>query len=185
MCAGLAEKVYGNLKESKNGVFLGIGTGIGTAVFIDGKLIEEIRSAGHMIIEKNGRKCNCKKNGCYEAYASMKALKDSIRKEFNAESLRSEEILELLEDKENLNRVDHILKEYIEYLAIGISNMARLCSADTVVIGGSFVYYKDLLFERLKKELDRIMSDFEKEQTRVIKIAKFSNDAGIIGATLI
>ena len=61
MCAGLAEKVYGNLKESKNGVFLGIGTGIGTAVFIDGKLIEEIRSAGHMIIEKNGRKCNCGK----------------------------------------------------------------------------------------------------------------------------
>ena len=125
------------------------------------------------------------KGGCYETYASMKVLKDSIRKEFNAESLRSEEILELLEDKENLNRVDHILKEYIEYLAIGISNMARLCSADTVVIGGSFVYYEDLLFERLKKELDRIMSDFEKKQTRVIKLAKFSNDAGIIGATLI
>ena len=125
------------------------------------------------------------KGGCYETYASMKVLKDSIRKEFNAESLRSEEILELLEDKENLNRVEHILKEYIEYLAIGISNMARLCSADTVVIGGSFVHYKDLLFERLKKELDRIMSDLEKKQTRVIKLAKFSNDAGIIGATLI
>ena len=75
MCAGLAEKKYGNLKESVNGVFLGIGTGIGTAVFIDGKLIEEIRSAGHMIIERNGRKCNCGKNGCYESYASMKTLK--------------------------------------------------------------------------------------------------------------
>lgn len=45
MCAGLAEKEYGNLKESNNGVFLGVGTGIGTAVFINGKLMEEIRSA--------------------------------------------------------------------------------------------------------------------------------------------
>lgn len=45
MCAGIAEKEYGNLKDCDNGVFLGIGTGVGTAVFINGKLIEEIRSA--------------------------------------------------------------------------------------------------------------------------------------------
>ena len=61
MCAGIAEKAYGSLKECKNGVFLGIGTGIGTAVFIEGKLEENVRSAGHMIIEKDGRKCNCGK----------------------------------------------------------------------------------------------------------------------------
>ena len=65
------------LKEKgyNNGVFLGIGTGIGTAVFLRGKLVEEVRSAGHMIIERNGKFCNCGKRGCYEAYASMKALK--------------------------------------------------------------------------------------------------------------
>jgi predicted NBD/HSP70 family sugar kinase len=45
MCAGIAEKEYGNLKECKNGVFLGFGTGVGTAVFINGKLEESIRSA--------------------------------------------------------------------------------------------------------------------------------------------
>lgn len=75
MCAGIAEKEYGALKDCKNGVFLGVGTGIGTAVFLNGKLVEEVRSAGHMIIERNGRLCNCGKHGCYEAYASMKALK--------------------------------------------------------------------------------------------------------------
>lgn len=75
MCAGIAEKEYGALKGCNNGVFLGIGTGIGTAVFLRGKLVEEVRSAGHMIIERNGKLCNCGKHGCYEAYASMKALK--------------------------------------------------------------------------------------------------------------
>jgi predicted NBD/HSP70 family sugar kinase len=45
MCAGIAEKEYGNLKDCINGVFLGFGTGVGTAVFINGKLEESIRSA--------------------------------------------------------------------------------------------------------------------------------------------
>ena len=111
MCAGLAEKEYGNLMTSTNGIFLGIGTGIGTAVFIDGELTESIRSAGHMIIEKNGKKCGCGKNGCYEAYASMKTLKENIREYFQNESLSSEDILLLLKDKENLNKLENIIKE--------------------------------------------------------------------------
>ena len=61
MCAGIAEKEYGSLKYCINGVFLGFGTGVGTAVFINGKLVPQIRGAGHMIIERNGRPCNCKK----------------------------------------------------------------------------------------------------------------------------
>ena len=184
MCAGIAEKEYGSLKKSVNGIFLGIGTGIGTAVFMHGKLEEDIRSAGHMIIERNGRKCNCGKNGCYEAYASMKVLKTQLRNRFQNENLSSKEILELLKSPEKIAKVEDILKEYIEYLAIGISNMARICSADTICIGGSFVYYKDILFDRLIKELDRIMIPMEKEMTK-IKFATLGNDAGIIGATLI
>ncbi len=184
MCAGIAEKKYGSLKESNNGVFLGVGTGIGTAVFINGKLVEDIRSAGHMIIERHGRKCNCGKNGCYEAYASMKVLKTQLRKGFENKRLSSKEILELLQNQDEMIKVEDIIQEYIEYLAIGISNMARICSSDTVCIGGSFVYYKDILFDRLLCELEKIMIPMEKEMTK-IKIATLGNDAGIIGATLI
>ncbi len=184
MCAGIAEKAYGSLKESSNGIFLGIGTGIGTAVFMHGKLEEDIRSAGHMIIEKNGKRCNCGKNGCYEAYASMKVLKTQLRNRFQNENLSSKEILTLLQNSNEITKVEDILKEYIEYLAIGIANMARICSADTVCIGGSFIYFKDILFERLIKELDRIMVPMEKEMTK-IKLATLGNDAGMIGATLI
>ncbi len=184
MCAGIAEKEYGNLKDSKNGVFLSIGTGIGTAVFIDGKLTEEVRGAGHMIIEKNGRKCNCGKCGCLETYASMKAFKTKIRERLENKNLSGKEIFKILTKEEERIKVDDLIDDYIAYLAIGVSNMARICSADTVVLGGSFVYYKDILFKRLQNELDRIMSKFERDMN-VIKIAKLRNDAGMIGATLI
>ena len=47
ICAAIAEKEYGSLKETKNGIFMCIGTGVGGACFINGKLVEgiiEIRS---------------------------------------------------------------------------------------------------------------------------------------------
>ena len=78
-CAGLAEKKYGSLKKYNDCVFLCIGTGVGSAVFLDDDLLEPKQNPGfefgHMVIDKEGRKCNCGKNGCFETYASMKRFK--------------------------------------------------------------------------------------------------------------
>ena len=52
------------------------------------------------------------------------------------------------------------------------------------MLGGSFVYFKDVLFDRLLEELDRIMIPMEKKNVK-IKLAMLGNDAGIIGATRI
>ena len=64
-CAGIAEKKYGSLKNFKDCIFLCIGTGVGSAVFLDGDLLEPVQNPGfefgHMIIEKDGRQCNCGK----------------------------------------------------------------------------------------------------------------------------
>lgn len=183
ICAGIAEKEYGALKGCKNGVFLGFGTGVGTAVFINGKLEENVRSAGHIIIQKDGKECNCGRKGCYETYASMKVLKNEIRERFGNRELSSKEILDLLQDTKNLEKVEDIIKNYIEYLSIGVANFARICSADMIVIGGSFIYFKDILFCRLQKELDKIIPKNERENLQV-KLATLGNDAGIIGATI-
>lgn len=138
---------------------------------------------GHTIVETNGKRCNCGRCGCLETYASMKVLKDGIRKRFGKIDLSSKEILELLQDARNLEKVEDIIQNYIEYLSIGIANFAKLCNAEVVVIGGSFVYFKDILFDRLQKELDRIIPKNERENLQ-IKLATLGNDAGIIGATI-
>lgn len=183
ICAGIAEKEYGALKGFKNGVFLGFGTGVGTAVFINGKLEENVRSAGHIIIQKDGKECNCGRKGCYETYASMKVLKHEIRERFGNMDLSSKEILELLQQTKNLEKLEDIIQNYIEYVSIGVANFARICSADMVAMGGSFVYFKDILFNKLQKELDRIIPKNERENLQ-IKLATLGNDAGIIGATI-
>ena len=59
-CAALAEKRYGAMKDYEDCVFLTIGTGIGGAAFLGGKLLEPKRYAGfefgHMILNKGDRK---------------------------------------------------------------------------------------------------------------------------------
>lgn len=62
-CAGLCEKRYGALKEYKDAIFMCLGTGIGGAVFMDGKILKPKRylgmELGHMTIKKDGPKCTC------------------------------------------------------------------------------------------------------------------------------
>lgn len=98
--------------------------------------------------------------------------------------MSSKEILQILKDETKNQAFEEIIKTYIEYLSIGIANFARICSSDVVVIGGSFVHFKDVLWNILLKELDRIMIPMEREKT-TIKLATLGNDAGIIGGTRI
>ena len=64
-CAALAEQKYGALQGYDNSIFLCIGTGVGSAVIFDGKLLEPKNVPGfefsHTIIHKNGALCNCGK----------------------------------------------------------------------------------------------------------------------------
>lgn len=62
-CAAIAEKEYGGLKKYDDSLFLTIGTGIGGAVFLDGRLLRPKKyegfEIGHMVIKKDGLQCNC------------------------------------------------------------------------------------------------------------------------------
>jgi glucokinase len=76
--AALAAEVWcGAARGQKNVVMLTLGTGVGTAVMLNGKPWVGARGlveAGHMIIEKDGRLCGCGQRGCLEMYTSATAV---------------------------------------------------------------------------------------------------------------
>ena len=188
-CAALAEQKYGELEQYQNSIFLCIGTGVGGAVIFDGKLLESKNVPGfefsHIIIQKNGILCNCGKRGCFETYASMKRFKEKIVKEFNLNTIDGEEIKKfILQNKDNLT-LKYIINNYIEDLAIGISNIINIFEPEAICLGGSFAYFEDIFLEPLKKLLLEGNLLFNKRCDIIIKLAKLKNDAGIIGATLI
>ncbi len=192
-CAAIAENKYGCLKQYKRSIFLTLGTGIGGAVIINDELLDTGNlpgcEFGHMIIEKDGLLCSCGKFGCWQQYASMKALKDNLRKLLGCdEKTDSKQLLNILrntkkEDK-SFTIINNIIEEYIENLAIGISNLINIFEPEIIGIGGSFVYFKDILLNKLENKLLKDNLLFNSRNDMKIQTAILENDAGIIGSTL-
>lgn len=191
-CAALAENFYGCLKNYNRSVFLTLGTGIGGAVIIDGKLLKtgELPGCefGHMIIQKDGLDCNCGRKGCFERYASMKALKNNLREALGYdEKTRGQELFEIIRNNKQENNdfqiIEDIINEYIDNLAIGISNIINIFEPEAIGIGGSFVYFEEVLLPRLNQELSK-MNVFGNIEDINIESAVLGNDAGIIGAII-
>ena len=193
-CAALAENKYGCLKNYNRSIFLTLGTGIGGAVIINNKLLDtgELPGCefGHMVIEEDGLLCNCGRFGCWEKYASMKSFRDNLRKILGyTEKTSSQELLNILknikQDNKNYEKVEELIEKYIKDLSIGIANLINIFEPEVIGIGGSFVYFEDILLEKLKKKLEEkdMLFNYRKE----IKIEKAisENNAGIVGATLI
>ena len=192
-CAALSENTYGCLKGYNRSIFLTLGTGIGGAVIINNELLDtgdlpgcEI---GHMVIEKDGLLCNCGRKGCFEKYASMKAFKNNLRSELGYnEKVSGKELLAIIKNtkpqEENYLKIEKVITEYIENLSIGIANLVNIFEPEAIGIGGSFVYFEEVLLEALRKSLLEKDKLFNPREDINIQTAVLGNDAGIIGALL-
>lgn len=188
-CAAIAEKKYGSLKQYDDALFLIIGTGVGGAAFLNGELLKPKRysgfEVGHMAISKDGPKCNCGRNGCFEVYSSVKRLKQKIQKEFNLPDIDGKRIRQFMIENLEDENLSNIIDEYIDYLALGIANLINIFEPEAISIGGSFAYYKEILLKKLEENLLNGKGLYNKGELPKIEVAELKNDAGIIGASMI
>lgn len=188
-CAALVEKKYGAMKDYDDCVFVNIGTGIGGAAFLGGKLLEPQKYSGfefgHMTLVKDGIQCTCGKRGCFERYCSIKALKTKITNTLNIDGTDiSGQYLreELMVKYKDIIQDD--INEFIDYLRIGICNLIDIFEPEVICFGGSFSYYEGHpVFNKLVEEINKDNMTFNKGKHNIVT-AKFKNDAGIIGATI-
>lgn len=185
-CSAICEKKLGNLKGYDNCLFMTLGTGIGGAYFYKNELVTPNKyqgfEIGHMIIEVNGRKCKCGQNGCFEEYASMRVFRKQIEELFNIQNLNSYRMFEILENKEKIDQVNKVIENYVEYLSVGICNLINIFDPDCICIGGSFAYYESIFMEKLK---ELVQKNFNNRDIPDLLVAKYANDAGIIGASML
>ena len=183
--AAIAEKKYGAIKDYNNAVFLCLGTGIGSGVFLDGNMLQTNNNIGfelgHMIIEKDGNLCNCGKRGCFETYCSMKRFKENIKNILGIKNISSMELLERIKNENENPKIKKAIEDYIDYLLIGLSNIIDIFVPEAICLGGSFVYFKDIFYEKLQTEMQKRKYVFYKNNIPEIVLAKLGNDAGMIG----
>ncbi len=187
-CAAIAEKKFGSLKQYDDAIFLIIGTGVGGAVYLNGNLLRPKRysgfEVGHMVINKDGIKCNCGRRGCFETCCSMRRLKEKIKNEFNLDTIDGIKIREFMEQNKNNQKLNGILDEYTQDLETGIANLINIFEPQVISIGGSFGHY-DILLKKLRDKINEKTELYNKEQIPEIVIANLKNDAGMIGAAMI
>ena len=196
--AALAEHVYGSMKGYNSGVMITLGTGIGGGIVIDNKLIVGSNGVGaeigHTMIANNYYDCNCGNNGCFETFCSATAI---IK---YAQKLLNENRETIIRDmcKNDINNItakmvfdayrenDMVAKEIInrfkKYLAMGIGNIVNFIDPAVISIGGGISNASDILLDGLSEQVKQHLP-FKKTKIGDIVIAKFKNDACIIGAS--
>ncbi len=198
--AAYAEALWGVGAGSMSLIAVTLGTGVGGGIVIDGKIWEGINGfaaeIGHMIIDADGRLCGCGKRGCLEAYCSASAVIKEARRMM---SLRPEsKMWELCGgDPARMNgkipfeaaaacdyAAREVVNDFINYLAIGVSNIVNTFQPDVICIGGGLSGEGDALMIPLRERLKHNVFGTKDSRTR-IEIAKYQNDAGIIGAALL
>jgi len=183
--AAIAEFICGNLNDVNNGILITVGTGIGAGIILNKKLFKGSHGIageiGHICIEKNGLLCNCGRSGCFERYASMKNFRVKLTKELElAKEISGKEIVVLLEN--NNEKAEKVFNETIEYLATGIASIINLYDPEKIILGGSIVYYKKWMLEKLNNLVNQ--KAYSNGNFYPVEIATVGNDAGIIGAAL-
>ena len=184
--SSLCEKTIVSLKDYSNALFLTLGTGIGGAYYYQNELMKpsvyQGLEIGHMIIQVGGKQCRCGQQGCFEEYASMRAFRNKIRDIYHIEDINSAIVLDLYDKKEKIDEMNQIIEEYIDYLAIGLGNLIHIFEPDAICIGGSFVHYQRIFMKKLEKKLKE---RFQGRDIPKLLLAKYGNDAGIIGAAML
>ena len=183
---GLGETMYGAGQGARNVVFLTVGTGIGGAVVIDGKLFNGFANRGtelgHVPLIANGEPCACGSIGCLEHYASTSALVRRFNKRA-AEAGRSFSGEEINGDlyKEGDKLATECLDEHCDFLGHGIAGFINIFSPQRIVIGGGLSEAGDFYIQKVSERAHRyVMADCA-VNTRIMA-ASLGNKAGSIGA---
>ncbi len=179
--AALGEAHFGAAKDESNFICLTYGTGIGGAIFLDGKLFKGCGCSagefGHFVTHANGLSCTCGGCGCYEAYASSGALVRAVA-EKTGRQLNGREIFAEFDNSE----IRSVIDEWIDEIVIGLKGLVYIFNPSLIVAGGGIMNEKYITDEINKRLGAQLMQSF-----RCVKVRKAEkgNDANLLGAAYI
>ncbi|SDJ37442.1 ROK family transcriptional regulator [Salimicrobium halophilum] len=160
-----AEQVY---SENTSNLFcLTLYSGIGLGIIYNHKIYRGFQGfageIGHMVIEPNGKQCDCGNKGCWELYASENSLKETLLSLGLGENFN--EIIKSVNAEETITT-------YIEYLSYGLNNIINIFNPQRVIFNGSLINQNPDFIERLESSLRSKIIDYESIGTS--KIGEFA-----------
>jgi N-acetylglucosamine repressor len=147
------EKVFGAAKNYDNLIYVSVGTGIGIGIVIKNDLYRGINGfageMGHLTIDYNGLKCSCGNRGCWELYASEKALLHTFQ--HNDRITSNQELIHLA----NQNDPDVLmaLQNFGFYLGIGLTSILNTFNPKAVIIRNEIVEALPMVINSIRNSI--------------------------------
>jgi len=194
--AALGEMLFGAAKGTKDVLLITLGTGVGTGVVIDGKLLTGKNGAGaeggHIMLKLGGEPCSCGNKGCYEAYASASAL---LRQTARMAARRPDSMLAAMWQEKSPSGLvpfdaakagdkagTKVVRDYVNYVAQGLASLVNFVRPDLVLIGGGISNQGDYFIKKVSRRMNSLLYGAKLNPKVKVKAAALLNDAGLYGA---
>ncbi len=197
--AAWAEYRFGAAQGEPVVVCVTLGTGIGGGLVIGGSVYRGAYGIaceyGHMTLVPDGRRCACGNLGCWEMYASGRALARDAR-ELAAESpVAAARMLDLAGSVDGLTgpvvtaaaeagdpAAQSICTTMGRWLGRGLANLAAVIDPSVFVIGGGVSAAGEILVHPAREEFAHSLTGRGFRPLARVELAALGPDAGLIGA---
>ncbi len=196
-CAAHAEATYGAARGARTAVVVTLGTGIGGALIVDGRLVRGRNGMagefGHMQVVPDGQPCECGRRGCWEQYASGNALVRFARSRLghdpsmlteacggDPDRLTGPMVTAAAADGDLVAR--HAFDSVGDWLGVGLANLVAAIDPDVVVVGGGVAAAGDRLLAPARDALERSLVGIGHRVVPPVTAAILGPHAGAVGA---
>jgi len=194
--AAMGEMVFGGAKNMKDFIILTLGTGLGSGIVVDGKMVYGhtgfAGEVGHITVVPGGRECGCGRKGCLEQYASATGLvktvsmmisemrEESILRDIPPSKLTSKQIAEACA------KGDPIAVKAMEYtaekLGFGIVNSIVYTSPEAIFLFGGLAQAGEMLFKPVRDYLKKNNYVLFKNTVKILPSGIPESNGAVLGA---
>lgn len=194
--ATIGEMTYGAARGMKNFIMLTLGTGIGSGIVADGRLIYGLSGAagdiGHTIIRRGGRSCTCGRCGCLETYCSASGVtrtarefisnsgKDSSLRAKPKEQVTSYDVYKAAMEGDELAM--DIFQFTGEILGEALADFAHFSAPQAFILFGGLAKAGALFIGPAKESMEKNLLPGFKGKIAILQSTVPEDEAAILGA---
>ena len=195
--AALGEKIYGGGRNLDHFIVITLGTGLGSGIIIDGKLLLGADGfageLGHVCAVVNGRVCGCGKRGCLETYASATGIKRTYLEmvaKYNGQSTAanvpwSELDAKVIEDAARAGDIAAAETYQITGNILGrcLADFIHFSRPSSIFLFGGPVKSGDLLLVPTRESMEKNLMPVFRNKVKLLPSELPASDAAILGAS--
>lgn len=195
--AAMGEQAYGVAKGMKNFIMLTLGTGVGSGIVIDGRMVYGhdgfAGELGHTCVVPGGRKCNCGLNGCLETYASAMGVartarevlandsRDSLLRRLDSAKISSKDVYDAAKQG------DAIALEIFQYtgelLGRAMADFVKFSAPEAIIIFGGLAKSKEFFHDAMVRSMNDNQLKIWQNKVKILYSSLKESDAAILGAS--